>query len=182
MTVPVLRTERLILRGWRVDDRAPFAAMNADPEVTRWVGDGAPLDAAASGELVERITEHWRARGFGLWAVEERDGGAFVGFAGLAVPWFLPAVLPAVEVGWRLAPAAWGRGYATEAGAAALVHAFGDLGLAEVIATIFPANTASIRVAEKLGLTAAGTRMHPTVRRPIAIYRRTAGEVHFKAQ
>lgn len=171
MPAPTLRTERLVLRGWRPADRLPFATMNADAEVVRWIGDGRPLDRAASDGLVERVEEHWRARGFGLWALEERDGGAFVGFAGLAVPWFLPAVLPAVEVGWRLARGAWGRGYATEAGAAALAHAFGDLGLEEVIATIFPENARSIRVAERLGMARTGLRVHPAARRDIAIYR-----------
>ena len=171
MLVPTLRTERLVLRAWRAADREPFAAMNADADVMRWIGDGRALDRGASDALVANVEEQWRARGFGLWAVEERDGGALVGFAGLAVPWFLPAVLPAVEVGWRLARGAWGRGYATEAGAAALAHAFGPLRLAEVIATVFPQNTASIRVAEKLGMAFTGLRTHPAVRREIAIYR-----------
>jgi RimJ/RimL family protein N-acetyltransferase len=169
--IPTLQTERLVLRPWSPADRAPFAAMNADPEVSRWIGDGTPLTPAMSAELGDRIAAHWEAKGFGLWAVAERDGGAFVGFAGLAVPWFLPAVLPAVEVGWRLARPAWGRGYATEAGAAALRHAFGELGLAEVIATIFPENERSLRVADKLGLTFTGTRVHPAAGRPIGIHR-----------
>lgn len=160
-----------MLRAWTPADRVPFAALNADPDVVRWVGDGTPLTRASSDDLVDRIEAHWRARGFGLWAVEERAAGAFVGFAGLAVPWFLPAVLPAVEVGWRLARGAWGRGYATEAGRAALGHAFGDLELAEVIATIFPANLPSVRVAEKLGMGFTGLRLHPAARREIAIYR-----------
>ena len=172
MAVPTLRTARLELRPWRPGDRAPFAALNADPEVIRWIGDGTPLGRADSDALVDRFEAHWAARGFGLWAVEDRGG--FVGFAGLAVPWFLPAVLPAVEVGWRLRRAAWGRGYATEAGRAVLAHAFGELALAEVIATILPANTPSIRVAEKLGLELRGTHLHPVARRPVAIYRRSA--------
>ena len=67
MLVPTLHTERLVLRAWRPEDRAPFAAMNAEPEVVRWIGDGAPLTRAASDALVDRIDEHWRARGFGLW-------------------------------------------------------------------------------------------------------------------
>lgn len=171
VTVPILRTERLVLRAWTAADRAPFAALNADPEVVRWIGAGAPLTRAESDELVLRITEHWRARGFGLWAVEERSSSEFVGFAGLAVPWFLPAVLPAVEIGWRLARSAWGHGYATEAAGAALEHAFGELALREVIATIFPDNIRSIRVAEKLGLRFGERRIHPSVQREIEIYR-----------
>ncbi len=171
MGVPTLHTERLVLRGWTPADRAPFAALNADPAVVRWIGSGTPMSRAASDELVDGIEEHWRAHGFGLWAVEERSGGAFAGFAGLAVPWFLPAVLPAVEVGWRLARGVWGRGYATEAGSAALRHAFADLELAEVLATILPRNAGSVRVAEKLGLRYTGLRRHPTILRDIAIYR-----------
>lgn len=171
VTVATLETERLRLRPWTATDREPFAALNADPEVVRWIGDGRALDTASSDQLVDRIEEHWRARGFGLWAVEERSSGAFVGFAGLAVPWFLPAVLPAVEVGWRLARSVWGRGYATEAGAAALGHAFGDLQLAEVIATIFPENLRSVRVAERLGMAFTDLRAHPSAGRDIAIYR-----------
>lgn len=171
MSIPTLRTDRLELRPWTAADRAPFAALNADPEVVRWIGGGAPMSRADSDELIDRITDQWRTRGFGLWAVEERAGGAFVGFAGLAVPWFLPAVLPAVEVGWRLARGAWGRGYATEAATAALDHAFATLELREVIATIFPDNTRSIRVAEKLGMAFAERREHPSAKREIAIYR-----------
>ena len=83
-------------------------------------------------------------------------------------------MLPAVEVGWRFARGAWGRGYATEAGAAALEHAFTDLALAEVIATILPGNLRSVRVAEKLGLRFTGLRPHPSAGRDIAIYRRRA--------
>ncbi|CAA9514324.1 MAG: hypothetical protein AVDCRST_MAG53-2970 [uncultured Solirubrobacteraceae bacterium] len=171
MAVPTLHTERLVLREWTSADRVPFAALNADPAVVRWVGSGAPLSRAASDALVDAIEEHWRERGFGLWALQERSGGAFVGFAGLAVPWFLPAVLPAVEVGWRLARGAWGRGLATEAGSAALRHAFADLRLAEVIATILPENAGSVRVAEKLGLRFTGLRRHPTTAREVAVYR-----------
>lgn len=175
MEIPTLTTERLLLRPWTAADRAPFAALNADPEVIRHIGTGIPLRPEDSNVLVDRIEEHWRTRGFGLWALEEQEGGAFVGFAGLAVPWFLPAVLPAVEVGWRLSRDAWGKGYATEAGAASLEHAFGALNLQEVIATIFPANERSIRVAEKLGLRFTGTRLHPAAERDIAIYRRRRG-------
>jgi len=70
MSVPTLRTDRLVLRAWRPEDRAPFAAMNSEPDVTRWIGDGVPLAAEESDALIERISQHWRGRGFGLWAAE----------------------------------------------------------------------------------------------------------------
>lgn len=169
--IPTLRTERLVLRAWRAADRGPFAAMEADAEVARWTGDGAPVPPARSTERGDAIAAHWAAHGFGLWVVAERAGGAFVGVAGLVVPWFLPAVSPAAEVAWRLARPAWGRGYATEAGAAVLDHAFATLQLAEVIAAIDPDNVRSLRVAAKLGLRLTGTRRHPGAGREVGIHR-----------
>jgi len=97
----VLETERLLLRDWQPSDDAPFAALNADPEVTRYLNG--PMTRRESDELVARIRGHWQNHGFGLYAVEVKDSGAFAGFVGLAIPSFLPDVLPAVEVGWRLA-------------------------------------------------------------------------------
>jgi RimJ/RimL family protein N-acetyltransferase len=155
-----LETPRLRLRAWRPSDRAPFAALNADRAVMRFIGDGRPLDRAASDALLGRLEAHWREHGFGLWAAELRDTGALAGFVGLAIPSFLPSVLPAVEVGWRLAREHWGRGYATEGARAALGHGLGTLGLAQILSIVHPGNARSIRVAEKLG-------MRPMGRRPI---------------
>ena len=124
-------TERLVLRSWRPSDRAPFARLNADPEVVRFLNDGVPFTQAQSDELLDAILAHWEQRGFGLWCAAEReDPDECLGFVGLAVPSFLPSVLPAVEVGWRLARPAWGRGLATEGARASLRHAFDELDLA----------------------------------------------------
>ena len=101
MSVPELRTDRLILRGFTAVDRHPFAAMNADPEVMTYMSRS--LDRAASDLFLARIQEHWDADGFGLWAIERRSDGAFLGFAGLSAPSFEAPFTPAVEVGWRLA-------------------------------------------------------------------------------
>ncbi|MDP9344788.1 MAG: GNAT family N-acetyltransferase, partial [Actinomycetota bacterium] len=104
-------TERLLLRRFGPADADAFAALNADPEVMRFIGDGTPLSRAQSDELLARIAGHWRTHAFGLWCLAERAAPQrCLGFAGLAVPAFLPEVMPAVEVGWRLARAAWGRG------------------------------------------------------------------------
>lgn len=146
-----LRTERLLLRQWRSEDRAPFAAINADPEVMRQIGSGT-LDRAGSDALLRRLQGEWRARGHGLWALERVDDGALIGFCGLAEPTFLSQVLPALEIGWRLRQDAWGRGYATEAARAALEVGWGALGLAQVIAIVHPDNDRSLALGERLGM------------------------------
>jgi ribosomal-protein-alanine N-acetyltransferase len=164
----MIETERLLLRAWQPSDEAPFAALNADPEVTRYLRG--PMRRDESDELLARIRGHWQEHGFGLYAVEVKDGGAFVGFVGLAVPSFLPEVLPAVEVGWRLAREHWGNGYATEGARASLGHGFGELGLRQIISIIDPRNAASVRVAERLDMTRGRDRIHPITRERLAVY------------
>jgi RimJ/RimL family protein N-acetyltransferase len=164
-------TERLLLRRWRPADRDPFAAMNADPEVMRYIGDGHPMTRAQSDGHVDAIEAHWDQHGFGLWcAALTGDPDTCVGFVGLAIPAFLPAVLPAVEVGWRLARPAWGQGLATEGAQAALDHAFGPLELRSVVSLIDPGNDRSIGVAHKLGMRREGSHLHPGTRRKIDVY------------
>jgi RimJ/RimL family protein N-acetyltransferase len=164
-------TERLTLRPWRPGDRAPFAAMNADPEVMRFIRDGSTMTRAQSDELVDAIKAHWEQHGFGLWCAAPRDDpDTCIGFVGLAIPSFLPAVLPAVEVGWRLARPAWGRGLATEGARASLAHAFGPLALESVISVIDPENERSVRVAEKLGMRHQASHRHPVTGRKLHAY------------
>lgn len=145
-----VRTARLLLRGWRDADRDPFAAMNADPAVAELLGQA--LDRRASDALVDRIEAHWAREGFGLWAVERLDTGLFIGFTGFARPSFEAHFTPAVEVGWRLAHAAWGHGFATEAGRAALEFGFETLGLAEIVSFTASGNVRSRAVMERLGM------------------------------
>ena len=168
----MIETERLLLRAWQPSDEAPFAALNADPEVTRYLRG--PMRRDQSDELLARIRGHWQEHGFGLYAVEVRDSGAFIGFVGLAIPSFLPEVLPAVEVGWRLAREAWGNGYATEGARASLRHGFDELGLRQIISIIDPGNVASLRVAERLGMTRGRDRIHPVTRIRLMVYAKTA--------
>ena len=113
----------------------------------------ATLGREESDALAARIREHLAVRGFGLWAVEVPGRVPFIGFVGLAVPRFEAPFTPCVEIGWRLAAEHWGRGYATEAATAVLAHAFGPLGLAEVVSFTVPANRRSRRVMERLGMT-----------------------------
>jgi RimJ/RimL family protein N-acetyltransferase len=171
-----LRTERLLLRRWREEDRRPFAAINADPEVMEFFP--APLVREESDELLERIERGFERHGFGLWALELRESGELIGFAGLAVTAFEAHFMPAVEVGWRLARPAWGKGYATEAGRASLDHAFGELGLEEIVSMTTVRNRRSRAVMERLGMTRdpADDFDHPTLPpgdplRPHVLYR-----------
>jgi RimJ/RimL family protein N-acetyltransferase len=167
----LVETERLVLRRFRDADAEPFAALNADPEVMRYIADGRPLDRAASDALLARIAREWDERGHGLWAVEEREApGRLLGFCGLAVPMFLPRVLPAVEVGWRLGRDAWGRGVATEAAGAALTFGFERLELAEILAVVHPENERSLRVAAKLGMTPRPDQVHPATRVRLRVF------------
>ncbi|SDT31628.1 Protein N-acetyltransferase, RimJ/RimL family [Friedmanniella luteola] len=156
-----LVTPRLRMRRWREADREPFAAMNADPAVM--LHFPAPLDRAASDALVDRIEERFTTQGFGLWALERRDDQAFLGFAGLnPMPDGTPGA-GGMEVGWRLARAAWGHGYATEAGAEALRVAFGPVGLTTVWSITAVGNVRSQAVMRRLGLVEHSRYQHPTL-------------------
>lgn len=148
--VPELRTERLLLRGWRAADREPFAALNADPRVMEHFP--AALSRERSDAWVDRAEARWAEHGCGLWAVERQDTGAFTGFIGLAPATFAAAFTPAVEVGWRLAAEHWGHGFATEGAEAALGFGFGRLGLDEIVSFTARRNVRSFRVMERLGL------------------------------
>lgn len=142
-----LHTERLVLRQFRDDDLDAFAALQADPIVARHVGDGRPTNRATSWRLMAIFLGHWQLRGHGQYAVDERVTGTLVGRAGL---WH-PEGWPGMEIGWALARDRWGRGYATEAGHAVATAAFRTASVERLISLIRPENTASVRVALKLG-------------------------------
>jgi RimJ/RimL family protein N-acetyltransferase len=165
------QTDRLVLRRWRAEDREPLAAINADPEVMRFIGTGAVLGRGLSDDLAVRFEREWETRGFGLWALSARDDpdDALLGFCGLTVPAFLPSVLPAVEIGWRLARHAWGRGYATEAAREAIAFGLSEQAIEEILAIVDPRNERSLRVCEKLGMTARPDRTHPATRMRVRV-------------
>ena len=146
-----LSTQRLLLRRWRESDREPFAALNADPEVMRYFR--APLDRAASDAFVDRIEARFDEYDYGLWAVEVRATGSFIGFIGLSRQTFEAPFNPAVEVGWRLSREAWGHGYATEGARAALAYGFGSVGLEEIVSMTTKTNLRSQAVMQRLGMT-----------------------------
>ena len=148
--LPELRTDRLVLRAWDDGDLAPFAAMNADPEVMHHFP--APLTREQSDEMVGRLWARAAQGRPSLWAVEVPGVARFIGFVGLLEPSFEASFTPCVEVGWRLARQHWGKGYAPEGARAALAWGFGEVGLEEVVSFTVPANTASRRVMQKLGM------------------------------
>lgn len=176
MSKVFVETERLILRDWCDADRAVFASMNADPEVMRHFP--ATQSAEESNASVDRCRARIRDDGFGFWAAELKETGAFIGFIGIQkAPDYLPCA-PAIEIGWRLLPLVWGRDLATEGAKGALAYAFENLGANEVIAITTVGNAASRRVMEKIGMSRdlAGDFDHPMVPerspiRPHVLYR-----------
>jgi RimJ/RimL family protein N-acetyltransferase len=158
--VPRLETPRLILRGWQPQDAEAYAAMSAELEVMRHLGG--VLTAAQSWRVLALNAGHWVLRGYGQWAIERREDGVLLGRAGL----WNPQGWPGLELGWVLTRHAWGHGYATEAARAVLEWTWGSLATERLISIIAPANAASIRVAERLGLeferedTLDGTPVH----------------------
>jgi RimJ/RimL family protein N-acetyltransferase len=144
------RTERLLLRRWRDDDREPFARMNADPVVMEHFA--AALTRAQSDAFIKVIEADFDRHGFGLWAIEIIGGAPFIGFVGLNVPRFDAHFTPAVEVGWRLDRDHWGRGYATEGARSALEAGFVDAGLEQIVSFTSTGNVRSQRVMERIGM------------------------------
>ena len=141
-----LETDRLILRMWCEDDLEPYAKLCADPEVMRYLG-GKTYTRSETWRHMAFLIGHWHLRGYGLWAIEEKLSGHFVGRIGFLNPegW------PGFEIGWTLGREFWGKGYATEGARRALEYAFEDLDKDHVISLIHPENQASIAVAKRLG-------------------------------
>jgi RimJ/RimL family protein N-acetyltransferase len=157
----VVQTGRLLLRRWADKDRKPFAALNADPETMRYFP--ATLDRAGSDQMIDRMEMLFQRQGFGLWALEIRATGAFIGFTGLnPMPDGVPGA-GGMEVGWRLARHAWHQGYATEAARAALGVAFGGAGLTEIWSMTAVLNEPSQAVMRRIGMTEAARFDHPRV-------------------
>lgn len=149
---PILELEsaRLLLRQWHDDDLPEFAALCADPQVMRYFP--APLSRLETAALIGRIRGHFAEYGFGLWALERKDTGAFIGLTGLLHVDFDAPFTPAVEIGWRLARRHWGLGFASEAAWTCLRCAFGQLGLEEVVSFTSQSNLPSQKVMQAIGM------------------------------
>ncbi|WP_322787772.1 GNAT family N-acetyltransferase [Hamadaea tsunoensis] len=146
----IIETERLVLRDWLPTDHEPWAAMNADPAVREFLGP--PITREQADASIAYFQEALDRNGYGFWAVEVRGTGEFIGFTGLDdVDDFMP--FTGVEIGWRLARSAWGRGYATEAARAVLAYGFETLRLPEIFAITTTTNVRSQAVMRRLGMT-----------------------------
>jgi [ribosomal protein S5]-alanine N-acetyltransferase len=163
----VLVTERLLLRPVTASDYAALQAHWAAPDVRRFLFDGAMLSRAEIREAIEDSTRDFTAAGYGLWLIQEQDRTDLTGAAGLR-----PLDDLGLEIFYSLAPAFWGKGYATEAARAVVEHALGPLGLPEVLAEVDAGNTASVAVVERLGM--AAFDVVPGLLGPMTRYRRTA--------
>jgi RimJ/RimL family protein N-acetyltransferase len=147
-----------------------MSVINADAETMRWIGDGSVRDEQQTKAAINAWERQWDRHGFGLFALELRTAGEMIGFAGLTVPEFLPEVMPAVEIGWRLARPFWGRGLATEAARAALRFGFTDRGLEQIISIAQVGNDASERIIGKLGMRLDRETVDPTCDRMVRVY------------
>lgn len=153
-----LESERLILRPWRQEDRKPFAAINAEPDVVRYLN---PLTDEQSHAMLDRIDRHFEDHGWGFWALEEKASGELIGMCGLNnVSSALPFA-PAVEIGWRLSAFRHGAGLAREAAERCLDFAFNELKLDRIVAFTVPANSNSWGLMRRLGMSLIGEFNHP---------------------
>lgn len=170
VAVPTLETQRLRLRGWRADDIDAIAAFYADESTARFVGG--TCSRRDAWRRMAAITGHWSLRGYGIWVIEARATGEFLGFSGL----WCPDEFPEIEIGWNLLPRYWGQGYAGEAAARGRDFAFTALRLPTLVSYIVPENAPSQKVARKLGARLYGqieiqgktveVWRHPTPKRP----------------
>jgi RimJ/RimL family protein N-acetyltransferase len=165
-----IETARLVLRRPIASDLEPLVSINADPEVMRHIADGRTRTREQTEAGLERAMTEWRECEFGMFSVELAETGKYIGWVALAIPAFLPEVLPAVEIGWRLDRGQWGHGYATEAAQAVLRYGFEDCALERIVSIRDVANEASRRVMEKLGLRFAFETTVPTHGQRVAVH------------
>ncbi|MDY6829176.1 MAG: GNAT family N-acetyltransferase [Pseudomonadota bacterium] len=157
-----METERLLLRGWQDDDFGPFSKLNGDPDVMEFFPD--VLSKSESDRLATRLRDALQRTGWGIWAVELKSSGEFIGAVGLQPVEEVFEFFPGVEVAWRLDKPHWGKGYATEAAGACLHHAKRTLNLRQIVSFTAAINVRSIAVMKKIGMSTDGYEFdHPAV-------------------
>ena len=156
MNIPTLETERLILREWREENFEGYKAYRADPSLMKFIG---LADAKAAWREMTYMAGHWLMRGYGNWSLVEKASGKACGHCGP----YNPHGWPEPEIGWGLYPGFGGKGYATEAGTAALTHAYTKMGWKTAISLIAVENIPSIAVATRLGATSESNMVYREV-------------------
>jgi RimJ/RimL family protein N-acetyltransferase len=176
-----LSTARLVLRQPEDSDIEPLMAMDADPEVMRYIGAVSAPDPERVAQRIARWREQWDEHGYGICSVIVRETGEYAGWVILAVPAFLPEILPAVEIGWRLRREHWGHGYATEAAAELLRFGLTEAGLDRIVSIRQVDNQRSERVMEKLGLRYEFETTVPATGQHVAVHAITRQEAGYDA-
>lgn len=169
-----IETPRLILRHWQGSDHDPFIKLNKDAVVAEFFPSA--FTAEETLAQIERFTRHIDDHGYGLFAVERKDNGNFIGFTGLSQPRFESWFTPCIEVGWRLSKANWNLGFATEAAKACLKFGFEKLGADKIYSFTAATNLRSEKVMHKIGMAKVGNFDHPSltdahVLKPHVLYR-----------
>ena len=168
----LLSTERLVLRPVTADDHVALLAHWMQPDVRRFLFDGAALSAAEVAETIEESIGHFAARGFGIWLIELGSGAGPAGTAAWGTAGLRPLKESGLEIFYSLAPGAWGHGYATEAARAVVEYGLGPLALPEVLAEVDEGNAASVAVVKRLGMIPYA--VVPGLLGPMTRYRTTA--------
>ena len=167
-----------MLRRWTQDELDLYAEMCTDTVVMRWIGSGRLRTRDECAKAISDFERAWDERGFGLFAMELKASGTLIGFVGLSLPEFLPEILPAVEIGWRLAGSQWGNGLATEGARAALAFGFDQARLDRVVSIHQVGNGASGRIMEKLGMRFERETVDPSCDRPVRVYEIVRSDWH----
>lgn len=155
----ILETERLSLRTWKQDDLSNLLTLCSDPEVMRYFPT--TLDEKETKAFLKRLMDMYDKHGYTYFAAERKDTGAFVGFIGLAYQDYTSPCTPNVDIGWRLLPSSWGKGFATEGAKACLAYGFREKKLDTIVSVCSTINVASERVMQRIGMTKEGAFKHP---------------------
>ena len=161
MDTTYIETERLILRSWRVTDRAVFAEINSNNKVMKYFPK--PLSIEESNGFVDRINSEFEETGFGLYAVEIKETGEFIGYVGFHRFTFDVPFSPGWEIGWRISDKFWNKGYATEAAMACIKYARKKKLCNRLYFFTAVPNIASENVMKRIGMSFEGLFMHPAL-------------------
>ena len=155
----IFQSPRLGFRNWSEDDIAPFAELNADPEVMTYFPR--PLTLDESRNSVQRFQKYYTDYGYTFYAVDRLDTAEFIGFIGMMYQTFESFFTPCVEIGWRLKCSVWGKGFATEGAKACLNYGFDTLGFSEIYSITAIPNLRSEKVMQRIGMERIGEFDHP---------------------